>query len=110
LYIPNKLYDNNGVALSPAPSTLTAVLVPQYLSSPLKDPLSGGSPQAGYVYKSDATGSSYCIMSLIRPEDLRDFPTESVSVDMNRCGQLGANGQCRISNNIFYSSIKAATC
>ena len=94
------------------PNTLSTALR-ELLPTPPKDPsgpFSSGN-DSGYLYKSDATGSNYCIMIWRTPENLKNFSTEYI--DMNRCVGVGSDGQCssgRGNNNIYYSSSHAAGC
>jgi len=57
--------------VNPTAANLTAALQP-YLPSPPKDP-SGATGDAGYLYISDSTGTSYCVLIWRTPENIKDF-------------------------------------
>lgn len=95
------------------PNTLTTALQP-YLPTPLKDPSGAGGDQ-GYLYRSDTTGGSYCLLFWRLPENMNDFPASYIQM-VNRCDTINSNGQCTTNgvinnnNNIYYSSANAPGC
>jgi prepilin-type N-terminal cleavage/methylation domain-containing protein len=86
---------------NPAAADITTALRP-WLPGGAADPKRTSANDSGYLYRQGNSGADFCILIWRTPENMNNFPLEMVA--MNRCGSIGANGQCSGTNAIFFGT------